>query len=354
MMMSSSSSLSSLGMGDKSKAMREFGGGGGDGDDDESDSSSSSSSSERNEEKKRVDDDFWSDFNREEEESRREEEEGKGGEDDDDDLKENKTATTRAAKTKSAFLSKSGLEELSRRKREEEEYDDDEDDYYDEEEEEEEEDIEDDVEDDIEDDIEEEEEEEDQILEVREYNNTTTSARDRNQTPSSLTRSEPARQKSLLPSANGGSYNAAFNVNNKNYSNNNKEWRKLLPHYIPASELLVGSRVNGEVVFVDYQAQFNSNGKRKTHVPMTVGEREMYAQNGGFGGGGGRGGQGFTFGAENNNNSNNNNPFNTNKQEARWYTTTTGVRTYITKTGQKLTGKKAYDASIKDQQKWGL
>ena len=340
MMMSSSSSLSSLGMGDKSKAMREFGGGGG----------GESSSSERNEEKKRVDDDFWSDFNREEEESRREEEEGKGGEDDDDDdLKENKTATTRAAKTKSAFLSKSGLEELSRRKREEEEYDDDEDDYYDEEEEEEE-----DIEDDIEDDIEEEEEEEDQILEVREYNNTTTSARDRNQTPSSLTRSEPARQKSLLPSANGGSYNAAFNVNNRNYSNNNKEWRKLLPHYIPASELLVGSRVNGEVVFVDYQAQFNSNGKRKTHVPMTVGEREMYAQNGGFGGGGGRGGQGFTFGAENNNNSNNNNPFNTNKQEARWYTTTTGVRTYITKTGQKLTGKKAYDASIKDQQKWGL
>ena len=348
MMMSSSSSLSSLGMGDKSKAMREFGGGGG----------GESSSSERNEEKKRVDDDFWSDFNREEEEAsrREEEEEGKGGEDDDDDddLKENKTATTRAAKTKSAFLSKSGLEELSRRKREEEEYDDDEDDYYDEEEEEEE-DIEDDVEDDIEDDIEEEEEEEDQILEVREYNNTTTSARDRNQTPSSLTRSEPARQKSLLPSANGGSYNAAFNVNNRNYSNNNKEWRKLLPHYIPASELLVGSRVNGEVVFVDYQAQFNSNGKRKTHVPMTVGEREMYAQNGGFGGGGGRGGQGFTFGAENNNNSNNNNnPFNTNKQEARWYTTTTGVRTYITKTGQKLTGKKAYDASIKDQQKWGL
>jgi hypothetical protein len=159
----------------------------------------------------------------------------------------------------------------------------------------------------------------------------------------------------LLPSANGGSYNAAFNVNNRNYSNNNKEWRKLLPHYIPASELLVGSRVNGEVVFVDYQAQFNSNGKRKTHVPMTVGEREMYAQNGGFGGGGGRSGQGFTFGAENYNNSNNNNnPFNTNKQEARWYTTTTGVRTYITKTGQKLTGKKAYDASIKDQQKWGL
>jgi len=168
--------------------------------------------------------------------------------------------------------------------------------------------------------------------------------------PSSSTRSEPARQKSLLPSANGGS----SNVNNRKYSNenNNKEWRRLLPHYIPASELLVGSRVNGEVVFVDYQAQFNSNGKRKTHVPMTVGEREMYAQNGSFGGGGGRGGQGFTFGAENNNN--NNNPFNTNKQEARWYTTANGVRTYITKTGQKLTGKKAYDAFIKDQQKWGL
>jgi hypothetical protein len=173
-------------------------------------------------------------------------------------------------------------------------------------------DIEDD-DDDIEDDI-----DDDEILEVREYNTHREHQQWQNQ------KLPPP----LLPNAN-------TSTNNNN--NKNKEWRKLLPHYVPASELFLGSRVNNEVVFVDYQAQFNSNGKRKTQVPMTIGEREAYdaqMQN--------------PFNTSKNNNGANN------QQEARWYTTGAGVRTYVTKTGQKLTGKRAYDASIKDQQKWGL
>jgi hypothetical protein len=183
-------------------------------------------------------------------------------------------------------------------------------DYYDDDD-----DIEDDEDDDIEDDI-----DDDEILEVREYNNHREHQQQRqNQKP----------PPPLLPNAN-------TSTNNTN-KNKNKEWRKLLPHYVPASELFLGSRMNNEVVFVDYQAQFNSNGKRKTQVPMTVGEREAYDAQ-----------------MQNPFNTSKNNNNGANQQEARWYTTAAGVRTYVTKTGQKLTGKRAYDASIKDQQKWGL
>lgn len=289
----SESSLSeslSLGMGDKSRAMREFGGGGRGGfgfggkkegfDEEESSSSFSSSSSESSGE----------------EDVEEEEEEEKEG-----NFKENTKPST-GKRGKFAFFS-SGLEEMTRRKggggREDDDDDDD--------------DIEDD-DDDIEDDI-----DDDEILEVREYN----THREHQQQWQNQKPPPP-----LLPNAN-------TSTNNNN--NKNKEWRKLLPHYVPASELFLGSRVNNEVVFVDYQAQFNSNGKRKTQVPMTIGEREAYdaqMQN--------------PFNTSKNNNGANN------QQEARWYTTGAGVRTYVTKTGQKLTGKRAYDASIKDQQKWGL
>ena len=288
----SESSLSeslSLGMGDKSRAMREFGGGGRggfgfggkkEGYDEEESSSFSSSLSESSGEEEREE----------------EEEEEKEG-----NFKENTKPST-GKRGKFAFFS-SGLEEMTRRKGGGggEDYDDDDDDIEDDD---------DDIEDDIDD---------DEILEVREYNTHREHQQWQNQ------KLPPP----LLPNAN-----TSTNNNNKN---KNKEWRKLLPHYVPASELFLGSRVNNEVVFVDYQAQFNSNGKRKTQVPMTIGEREVYdAQM--------------------------QNPFNTSKnnnganqqQEARWYTTGAGVRTYVTKTGQKLTGKRAYDASIKDQQKWGL
>lgn len=289
----SESSLSeslSLGMGDKSRAMREFGGGGrgfGFGgkkegfDEEESSSSFSSSPSESSSGEEDVEE---------------EEEEEKEG-----NFKENAKPST-GKRGKFAFFS-SGLEEMTRRKggggREDDDDDDD--------------DIEDD-DDDIEDDI-----DDDEILEVREYN----THREHQQQWQNQKPPPP-----LLPNAN-------TSTNNNN--NKNKEWRKLLPHYVPASELFLGSRVNNEVVFVDYQAQFNSNGKRKTQVPMTIGEREAYdaqMQN--------------PFNTSKNNNGANN------QQEARWYTTGAGVRTYVTKTGQKLTGKRAYDASIKDQQKWGL
>jgi hypothetical protein len=279
-------------MGDKSRAMREFGGGGRGGfgfgfggkkegfDEEESSSSFSSSSSESSGE----------------EDVEEEEEEEKEG-----NFKENAKPST-GKRGKFAFFS-SGLEEMTRRKggggREDDDDDDD--------------DIEDD-DDDIEDDI-----DDDEILEVREYN----THREHQQQWQNQKPPPP-----LLPNAN-------TSTNNNN--NKNKEWRKLLPHYVPASELFLGSRVNNEVVFVDYQAQFNSNGKRKTQVPMTIGEREAYdaqMQN--------------PFNTSKNNNGANN------QQEARWYTTGAGVRTYVTKTGQKLTGKRAYDASIKDQQKWGL
>jgi hypothetical protein len=189
---------------------------------------------------------------------------------------------------------------MTKRRREGEEEDDDDD-------------IEDDEDDDIEDDM-----DDDEILEVREYNNNNNQQRQNQKPP----------PPPLLPNAN-------TSTNNNN--NKNKEWRKLLPHYVPASELFLGSRVNNEVVFVDYQAQFNSNGKRKTQVPMTVGEREVYDAQ-----------------MQNPFNTSKNNNNGANQQEARWYTTAAGVRTYVTKTGQKLTGKRAYDASIKDQQKWGL
>jgi hypothetical protein len=277
-------------MGDKSRAMREFGGGGrgfGFGgkkegfDEEESSSSFSSSSSESSSGEEDVEE---------------EEEEEKEG-----NFKENAKPST-GKRGKFAFFS-SGLEEMTRRKggggREDDDDDDD--------------DIEDD-DDDIEDDI-----DDDEILEVREYN----THREHQQQWQNQKPPPP-----LLPNAN-------TSTNNNN--NKNKEWRKLLPHYVPASELFLGSRVNNEVVFVDYQAQFNSNGKRKTQVPMTIGEREAYdaqMQN--------------PFNTSKNNNGANN------QQEARWYTTGAGVRTYVTKTGQKLTGKRAYDASIKDQQKWGL
>ena len=269
--------------------MREFGGGrGGFGggkkegfDDEESSSFSSSSESSLSESSG--------------EEDVEEEEEEKEG-----NFKENAKPST-GKRGKFAFFS-SGLEEMTRRKggggREDDDDDDD--------------DIEDD-DDDIEDDI-----DDDEILEVREYNTHREHQQWQNQ------KLPPP----LLPNAN-------TSTNNNN--NKNKEWRKLLPHYVPASELFLGSRVNNEVVFVDYQAQFNSNGKRKTQVPMTIGEREAYdaqMQN--------------PFNTSKNNNGANN------QQEARWYTTGAGVRTYVTKTGQKLTGKRAYDASIKDQQKWGL
>jgi hypothetical protein len=189
---------------------------------------------------------------------------------------------------------------MTKRRREGEEEDDDDD-------------IEDDEDDDIEDDM-----DDDEILEVREYNNNNNQQRQNQKPP----------PPPLLPNAN-------TSTNNNN--NKNKEWRKLLPHYVPASELFLGSRVNNEVVFVDYQAQFNSNGKRKTQVPMTIGEREAYDAQ-----------------MQNPFNTSKNNNNGANQQEARWYTTAAGVRTYVTKTGQKLTGKRAYDASIKDQQKWGL
>jgi hypothetical protein len=272
-------------MGDKSRAMREFGGGGrgfGFGgkkegfDEEESSSSFSSSSSESSSGEEDVEE---------------EEEEEKEG-----NFKENTKPST-GKRGKFAFFS-SGLEEMTRRKGGEDDDDDD---------------IEDD-DDDIEDDI-----DDDEILEVREYN----THREHQQQWQNQKPPPP-----LLPNAN-------TSTNNNN--NKNKEWRKLLPHYVPASELFLGSRVNNEVVFVDYQAQFNSNGKRKTQVPMTIGEREAYdaqMQN--------------PFNTSKNNNGANN------QQEARWYTTGAGVRTYVTKTGQKLTGKRAYDASIKDQQKWGL
>jgi len=291
----SSNSLSSLslGMGDKSRAMREFGGGGFGGgfggkkgfEDEESSSESFSSSSES------------SSLSSSGEEDIEEEEEKEGN------FKENAKPTA-AKGGKFAFFS-SGLEEMTKRRREGGGGDDDDDDD----------DIEDDEDDDIEDDR-----DDDEILEVREYNNN-----DHHQHREHQQQRQNQKPPPLLP-----------NANNSNNNNKNKEWRKLLPHYVPASELFLGSRVNNEVVFVDYQAQFNSNGKRKTQVPMTVGEREAYdAQM--------------------------QNPFNTrkknngaNQQEARWYTTAAGVRTYVTKTGQKLTGKRAYDASIKDQQKWGL
>ena len=286
---SSSESLS-LGMGDKSRAMREFGGGrGGFGGGkkegfDEEESSSFSSSSESSLSESSGEEDV------------EEEEEEKEG-----NFKENAKPST-GKRGKFAFFS-SGLEEMTRRKgggggREDDDDDDD---------------IEDD-DDDIEDDI-----DDDEILEVREYN----TQREHQQQWQNQKPPPP-----LLPNAN-------TSTNNNN--NKNKEWRKLLPHYVPASELFLGSRVNNEVVFVDYQAQFNSNGKRKTQVPMTIGEREAYdaqMQN--------------PFNTSKNNNGANN------QQEARWYTTGAGVRTYVTKTGQKLTGKRAYDASIKDQQKWGL
>jgi hypothetical protein len=277
-------------MGDKSRAMREFGGGRRRGfgggkkegfDEEESSSSFSSSSSESSSGEEDVEE---------------EEEEEKEG-----NFKENAKPST-GKRGKFAFFS-SGLEEMTRRKggggREDDDDDDD--------------DIEDD-DDDIEDDI-----DDDEILEVREYN----THREHQQQWQNQKPPPP-----LLPNAN-------TSTNNNN--NKNKEWRKLLPHYVPASELFLGSRVNNEVVFVDYQAQFNSNGKRKTQVPMTIGEREAYdaqMQN--------------PFNTSKNNNGANN------QQEARWYTTGAGVRTYVTKTGQKLTGKRAYDASIKDQQKWGL
>ena len=284
---SSSESLS-LGMGDKSRAMREFGGGrGGFGGGkkegfDEEESSSFSSSSESSLSESSGEEDV------------EEEEEEKEG-----NFKENAKPST-GKRGKFAFFS-SGLEEMTRRKGGEDDDDDD--------------DIEDD-DDDIEDDI-----DDDEILEVREYN----THREHQQQWQNQKPPPP-----LLPNAN-------TSTNNNN--NKNKEWRKLLPHYVPASELFLGSRVNNEVVFVDYQAQFNSNGKRKTQVPMTIGEREAYdaqMQNP------------FNTSSKNNNNGANN------QQEARWYTTGAGVRTYVTKTGQKLTGKRAYDASIKDQQKWGL
>ena len=288
----SESSLSeslSLGMGDKSRAMREFGGGGrgfGFGgkkegfDEEESSSSFSSSPSESSSGEEDVEE---------------EEEEEKEG-----NFKENAKPST-GKRGKFAFFS-SGLEEMTRRKggggREDDDDDDD--------------DIEDD-DDDIEDDI-----DDDEILEVREYNTHREHQQWQNQ------KLPPP----LLPNAN-------TSTNNNN--NKNKEWRKLLPHYVPASELFLGSRVNNEVVFVDYQAQFNSNGKRKTQVPMTIGEREAYDAQ-----------------MQNPFNTSKNNNNGANQQEARWYTTAAGVRTYVTKTGQKLTGKRAYDASIKDQQKWGL
>lgn len=286
-MSESSSESLSLGMGDKSRAMREFGGGRGGfgggkkkGFDDEESSSSFSSSSE-------------SSSLSSGEEDMMEEEEKEGN------FKENTKPST-AKRGKFAFFS-SGLEEMTKRRREGEEDDDDDDD------------IEDDEDDDIEDDI-----DDDEILEVREYNTHREQQQWQNQKPPSL-----------LPNAN--------NSTNNNNKNKNKEWRKLLPHYVPASELFLGSRVNNEVVFVDYQAQFNSNGKRKTQVPMTVGEREVYDAQ-----------------MQNPFNTSKNNNNGANQQEARWYTTAAGVRTYVTKTGQKLTGKRAYDASIKDQQKWGL
>ena len=289
-MSESSSESLSLGMGDKSRAMREFGGGrGGFGggkikgfEDEESSSFSSSLSSSESSGEEDIE----------------EEEEEKEG-----NFKENTKPTT--AKGGKFALFSSGLEEMTRRKGggKGEDYDDDDDD------------IEDDEDDDIEDDI-----DDDEILEVREYNNHREHQQQRqNQKP----------PPPLLPNAN-------TSTNNTN-KNKNKEWRKLLPHYVPASELFLGSRMNNEVVFVDYQAQFNSNGKRKTQVPMTVGEREVYDAQ-----------------MQNPFNTSKNNNNGANQQEARWYTTAAGVRTYVTKTGQKLTGKRAYDASIKDQQKWGL
>jgi hypothetical protein len=279
-------------MGDKSRAMREFGGGrGGFGFGgkkegfDEEESSSFSSSSESS----------LSESSGEEDVEEEEEEEKEGN------FKENTKPST-GKRGKFAFFS-SGLEEMTRRKGGGGREDDDDDD-----------DIEDD-DDDIEDDI-----DGDEILEVREYN----TQREHQQQWQNQKPPPP-----LLPNANTSTNN--FN------NNKNKEWRKLLPHYVPASELFLGSRVNNEVVFVDYQAQFNSNGKRKTQVPMTVGEREAYDAQ-----------------MQNPFNTSKNNNNGANQQEARWYTTGAGVRTYVTKTGQKLTGKRAYDASIKDQQKWGL
>ena len=111
------------------------------------------------------------------------------------------------------------------------------------------------------------------------------------------------------------------------------KWRTLLPHYIPVSELLFGSRVNGETVFVDYKAQFNSDIKKK-QVPMTVAERTAYEEN-------------DVFGTGKTNNSNNN-------KSAYWITSNSGRKTYVTKEGKKLTGTKAFEQYTKDQRKWAL
>ena len=124
----------------------------------------------------------------------------------------------------------------------------------------------------------------------------------------------------------------------------NTNWRKLFPHFIRASELLVGSRVNGEVVFVDYGAQFN--GKRKTQTRVKQGGEYF-----------GAGVDMFDDYDRARGTSRDDIPHaarRRNTQTARWYTTTAGVKTYVTKTGQKLTGSKAYDASVKDSRKWGL
>ena len=124
----------------------------------------------------------------------------------------------------------------------------------------------------------------------------------------------------------------------------NTNWRKLFPHFIRASELLVGSRVNGEVVFVDYGAQFN--GKRKTQTRVKQGGEYF-----------GAGIDMFDDNDRARGTSRDDIPHaarRRNTQTARWYTTTAGVKTYVTKTGQKLTGSKAYDASVKDSRKWGL
>ena len=125
---------------------------------------------------------------------------------------------------------------------------------------------------------------------------------------------------------------------------NTTNWRKLFPHFIRASELLVGSRVNGEVVFVDYGAQFN--GKRKTQTRVKQGGEYF-----------GAGVDMFDDNDRARGTSRDDIPHaarRRNTQTARWYTTTAGVKTYVTKTGQKLTGSKAYDASVKDSRKWGL
>tara|TARA_B100000401_G_scaffold309099_1_gene212984 strand:+ start:92 stop:817 length:726 start_codon:yes stop_codon:yes gene_type:complete len=125
---------------------------------------------------------------------------------------------------------------------------------------------------------------------------------------------------------------------------NTTNWRKLFPHFIRASELLVGSRVNGEVVLVDYGAQFN--GKRKTQTRVKQGGEYF-----------GAGVDMFDDYDRARGTSRDDIPHaarRRNTQTARWYTTTAGVKTYVTKTGQKLTGSKAYDASVKDSRKWGL